>query len=397
MLVVAANGDAAPARSRGPALKVDRVVVLMRHGVRPPTKALAMPAGVADGSWPDWPVKPGYLTPHGAAAVALAGGYDRARWIAAGLLDARGCPAASAVRIVADSDQRTIATGRTYADALLPGCAAAIEHRPQDEPDPIFSPVDEGAAPIDPTRAAEAVAAALPRGIAAEEMRLRPLLTRLDAILCAQAAPSCGVGRVPTSIVPATAAKRPKLTGALDRASTAAQILLLEYAEGKPMAEVGWGRATPADVARLSEFHSVEFAILARPRYLAQRNLALLAPLMSQALTATAAPRVTMIAGHDTNVASLGGLLGLHWRVPGLAADDPSPGGAIILERLRDGAGNLYVRARFRSQTIDQIRRLSPSSGAAPYDVAVPIDGCRSAAGTGVCTLRAFNAKLATN
>jgi 4-phytase/acid phosphatase len=73
--------EAAPRRNahRPPAaapLVVDRVVLVMRHGVRPPTKAPAMPADVTPERWPDWPVQPGWLTPHGALAVSRLGTWD---------------------------------------------------------------------------------------------------------------------------------------------------------------------------------------------------------------------------------------------------------------------------------------------------------------------------------
>ncbi len=218
---------------------------------------------------------------------------------------------------------------------------------------------------------------------------MRPLLNRLDTILCAKK-PACGVGGDPSAVASAAANGRPKLTGALDRASTAAQILLLEYADGKPMAEVGWGRATAADVTALSQFHALEFAILARPGPIARANMAGLTPPILRAM-AGEGPKLVMISGHDTNVANLGGMLGLHWHVPGFAADDPAPGGAVILERLKDKAGNGYVRAFYRAQTLDQIR-----AGAAPgYRQILPIAGCSARGVTGLCTLAQFLAVMA--
>ncbi|AXJ96684.1 MULTISPECIES: histidine-type phosphatase [unclassified Sphingomonas] len=374
-------------------LTVDRVVLLMRHGVRPPTKAPPMPAGTADRPWPAWPVAPGYLTPHGRTAIARVAAYDRARWSAAGLVAKTGC---TPVRLVADSDERTIETARAYAGAFQPGCTPVIEHRPQDEPDPLFSPIDEQAVAFDPAAAQAAVlAAAGPGGIAGEEARVRPLLTRLDTILCGKPQAGCGIGGEPSGLAPARPGKRPKLSGALDRASTAAQILLLEYAEGKPMTDVGWGRATPADIAALAELHALEFRLLARPAYVARANLSLLAPLIADSLTKPNGARVTMISGHDTNVAAMGGLLDLHWQVPGLSRDDPSPGGAIVFERLRDAAGKGYVRALFRSQSIAQIRNLTPlTAGATPYVAVLAIPGCSARGIAGLCTAEAFAARL---
>ncbi len=374
-------------------LKLDRVVLLMRHGVRPPTKSPPMPEGTANQPWPSWPVAPGYLTPHGRVGVERLGGYDRSAWTAAGLLPRSGC---ADIRIVADSDERTIRTAEAYAEALAPGCNVAIDHKPQDVADPIFSPIDERAVAFDAATAREAVLAGAggEAGLAALDKRLAPELARLDAILCAPASPTCGVRQKPTGLAAAKPDKRPKLNGAIDRASTAAQILLLEYAEGKPLAEVGWGRATPADIERLGVFHAEEFRLLARPRYVARANMAGIAPLIVQGLTADKGPVVTMISGHDTNIASLGGLLDLHWKVPGLATDDPAPGGAIVLERLVDGRGQAYVRALYRSQTVEQIRNLADPAVEVPYVAVLPIAGCTARGVVGLCTMQAFKAQL---
>ena len=392
-LAVAALGGAAPAPNAPTGLKVDRVVLLMRHGIRPPTKAPPMPHGVTAEAWPSWPVAPGWLTPHGAAAVVAVAGADRASFAASGLMPATACP--TRVALLADSDQRTIATAQSYAKGLAPGCAIAIEHRAQDEADPLFNQIADGHAPLDPARAAAAVDAAVgPGGIAAVERSVAPLLARLDRILCGAAKTECGVMREPSTLTPATATTRPKLGGALDRASTAAQILLLEYAEGKPVAEIGWGRATAADVTALGAFHALEFRLLARPPYIAARNMAGLSPRIVGWLSddAPTAPTIAMIAGHDTQVANLAGLLDLHWRVPGIAADDPVPGGAIVLERLSDASGQHYIRAVYRAQSLAELRA---GTARAPYRAVLPIAGCTARNVVGLCTLAAFSAKLA--
>lgn len=369
-------GEGVPAARKAPGLlTVDRVVLVMRHGVRPPTKAPAMPPSVTPEIWPAWGVAPGWLTSHGAAAVTALGRDDRSALQAAGVLPRAGCPAGGAVSIVADSDQRTLATARAWSEGLAPGCAVAISSHPEGEDDPLFSPPLDGAT-FNPTAADAAVAEAIgPGGLAALERHYAPLLARLDAILCGSRASDCGVRREPSAVVPAAPGQRPKMKGALDRASTAAQILLLEYAEGKPMSEVGWGRATAADVTALSAFHALEFRLLARPRAVAAANLAGVVAKIATTLKAADGPVVTMFSGHDTQVANLGGLLAAHWRVPGFATDDPAPGGAIVIERLHDAAGRLYVRTSYRAQTLDQLR----SGGAGPaYRQPLVIPGCNA-------------------
>ena len=378
-----------------PGLTVDRVVILLRHGVRPPTKAQPLPAGVTGDAWPTWPVQPGWLTPNGAAAIGRIAGWDAARLKGQGLLPAQGCPAPGAVRVVADSDQRTIATAAMWLIAAAPGCNIPSEHKPQDVPDPAFNAIESGLGTFDPTRAtAEVTAAVGPGGFAALDSSYHDLLHRIDAVFCGSATTSCGVSGKPSGLRAAGPGQRPKLSGALDTASTAAQILLLEYADGKPLAEVGWGRASAADIGAFSAFHALEFRLLARPRAVAVPSFAGLAPIVSTGLTGSA--RVTLIAGHDTNVANLGGLLDAHWKVPGFSADDPTPGGAVLIERLSDAKGATYVRALYRSQTLDQIRNGTPTSAGQPYLAVMPIAGCSALGMRGLCTLAQFQQKLTT-
>lgn len=379
-----------PSLPTPPSLIVERVVVVMRHGVRPPTKDPAMPAGTAVQPWPRWPVPPGWLTPHGARAVALLGQADAQALRAQRLLPARGCPAAGTVRVVADSDQRTIATAQGWAQALLPGCTTAIDHAPQDVEDPRFNALSHGLARLDPAAADAGIREAIgPDGLGALDAAMRPMVARLDAILCGSATRGCGVGGQPSAIAPARPGQRPKLSGTLDRASTAAHILLLEYADGKPLADVGWGRTTAADVTRLSTFHALEFAILARPRAIAAPNFAGLAPIVREGLAGPA--RVTMISGHDTNIANLAGLIGAHWRIPGYAADDPAPGGALVIEQVRGHDGAALVRVRYRAQTLEGTRRLSP---AAPVSQPMALPGCALPGRPTLCPLDRFVALL---
>jgi len=375
-----------PADARaGGTLTVDRVVVVMRHGVRPPTKDPAMPAQYSDGTWPSWSVKWGWLTEHGTKAIAAVGAGDRAFFLNSGLFT-KDCPD---VAIIADSDQRTIATAQAYAGTLAPGCAIKIDHQPQDVNDPRFSAITKGLSTIDVPAANAAVAEAIgPGGIEAVDARVRPLIDRLDAILCARK-PACGIGAEKTAITPSEPQVRAHMTGGLDRASSGAQVLLLEYADGKPMSEVGWGRATPADISALSEFHALEFKFLARPKPIARANMAALTPDILKVLGGEG-PKLLVISAHDTNVANMGGILGIHWTVPGFAADDPAPGGAVILERLKDEAGNAYVRAYYRAQTLDQIR----AAAAPSYRQVLPIAGCSARGVTGLCTLAQFQAVM---
>lgn len=41
--------------------------------------------------------------------------------------------------------------------------------------------------------------------------------------------------------------------------------------------------------------------------------------------------KVVVFVGHDTNIANIGGMLGLHWQLPGYAPDEIPPASALVL------------------------------------------------------------------
>ncbi|OYX13016.1 MAG: hypothetical protein B7Z15_08780, partial [Rhizobiales bacterium 32-66-8] len=111
-----ADGPAAPA------LKLERVVLVQRHGVRAPTQPADLLATWTARDWPRWPVAQGELTPHGADVVALVARGMHAHLVAEGLLSAAGCPGDGLVVWADGADQRTRESGRVLADSLAPGC-----------------------------------------------------------------------------------------------------------------------------------------------------------------------------------------------------------------------------------------------------------------------------------
>jgi 4-phytase/acid phosphatase len=375
-LAVAYPAEAQQAKS----WKLERVVVIMRHGVRPPTKAEPLPAGEASQPWPAWDVDWGYLTAHGAQAVAKVGDFDRATY--AGLLG-KTCPTAHDVRVVADSDERTVKTAEAYAGAMFAGCAVPVDHLPEGKKDPRFA--EDGG--IDPATALASAQSALPSGgLPALDAQYADGLKALTRILgCTQ--PACDLSRQPATLD--VAKGHLKLTGGLATASTFSEILALEYAEGKPMNEVGWGRTDRAEIASLLRFHALEYVMTARPGAIAQSGARALLSEVKRGLFATDTARFTVLVGHDGNIAHIGGALDLHWQGGDFAQDDPPPAGALIFELWRDGKRGRHVIVRFRSQTLDEMRNLTPLAKTASKALALP-----QCAGAKTCDAKTFEATL---
>ena len=357
-------------------LKLERFAMLMRHGIRPPTKLQPIPAQYSPRTWPTWSVGPGLLTPHGAKGVALLAHADRAYLANAGLLPSSGCPAPGAITVQASKVPRAISTGEAWAAAFAPGCALTVQYPAKGAPDSLFHPLAGSPTWFDGRRAYRNALRHAPNGgLSATATRLAPLVRRLESILgCAP--PRCDLEHAPTTLVERPH-DRPSLKGPLGVAATAAQSILLEYLDAKSMAEVGWGLVAPAEIAELQAFNAVKFAAVDRPPYVAKAAAGPLLRAIVDALTAPNGPQVALLAGHDTNIADLGGLLDLHWKPADYPADTVPPGAALVFETWSDGGGRRFVRAAFRSQTMQQLRNLEPLGEAnPPHRQYIAIPGC---------------------
>lgn len=405
--LMAAGANAAPkpavqASLAAPAgMKVERVVILMRHGIRPPTKAAVTPPGLAKEAWPSWDTPWGHLTAHGYQAIVKLGAYDRQVWAREGVIAATACPAKGEVVVWSDTDERTIRTGDAMVEGAFAGCNVTNDHLAEGVVDVLFSPLDDPKS-IDTAAARDAVLAEV-GPLDAVMKSHRPAFEIMQRVLdCCAPAPctdaglkaGCAIADMPVEISVAGGEGRPKATGPLDWAPSVAQALMLEYVEGKPMSEVGWGRASRADIEVMMEIHTLKGDILQRPAYISRRGASPLVGRMLGALEGAAGngSKLTVIVGHDTNIVDVSGMLDFDWKVDSYPANNPPPGGGVGFELLSDAAGKHYVRAFYRAQTMDQMRALSPLSLADPaYRQPLKIPGCSMPGDDTICTLADFS------
>lgn len=345
--------------------RLERVVIVMRHGVRPPTKPNSELAQYAAQPWPDWPVAPGELTPHGGEGVRLMGESLRDAYVALRLLPARGCAPAGEVEVWADgADQRTRKTGEIVAGALEPSCGLAAPSAPPSPRDPIFAGSDAGACKLDPANARKTMAAAAAEAQARQAPQLRAATARLQSILapagCGAAGPVCLVQGAPGGAA-ATPVPFPP-------AAALAEDIYLEYADAKPMSDVGWGRASRADIDAVMRVHEAAFDGIRRDLYLDARRGAPMARLALAALAGSplgGGPKggpdlkLLALAGHDTNLLWMEALFGLDWTLPG-QPEATAPATALALELWSDGARR-FVRPVLYYETLDQLRTLRPA------------------------------------
>ena len=300
--MIAALATAAPTGGLTGDLKLERMVMLMRHSVRPPTKSPATPEGTTAQPWSTWTTPFGELTPHGAEGARLMGVYNRTFLGARGLIPRSGCAPKGEIVVWASGKSRAIKTAESFVEGLQPGCGIVVDHPETEDNDPVFHPA-EG---IDGAIALKAAERQKP-GVAAEARVHAEDFKILQRVLGCDAATKagCDVAKRPSELK-ANKDDSPDLEGALSIASTGGQTVLLEYVEGKPMDQVGWGRASKADIQAVLRFHPVKFTYEIGAPYIAERYAAPIAKRVLSALNGEAdTGRLTLLVGHDTNIAAL--------------------------------------------------------------------------------------------
>jgi 4-phytase/acid phosphatase len=406
-----------------------KVVILSRHGVRSPIPSEAELETWTTSAWPVWNCatppaikvcKSGQLTPRGFTLAEQMGMYYRT--YLAGLLPPSQCPTPSDVFFWADRTERTEQTGLALLRGFRPSCAPdQYFHSASTSMDRIYHPVTSvGRCTLNAARAQREILAraggnlvTIETSLASQLKTAQKTLQCCQSHLCVSAATACRLPppsakmctlneRLATCVVPHPGTGEPTevlLGGSLRVASTFAELLLLEYANGFPQSDLGWGRISRGEMTRVFRLHTTAFDLEQRTRYIAGRQgsalvkkilLALQGKTDDVAGTAPPGAKFVVYVGHDTNISNVAGMLGLSWQQPGYQQDQTPPAGALLFELHQSSSGSRYVSAFYVAQALDDMRRVS---GTTPRSTAVPILGCSNESR---CPLENF-AELATH
>ena len=352
--IAAQQGDDQP--------RLIKIVALTRHGVRAPTQSSATLSQWSTRNWPQWPVPRGFLTSRGARLVTAMWEDMRGRMLNLGLLPDTACPPPGSVFVRADVDQRTRATAKALLEGLCPGGGQGYAVSSQ-SPDPLFHPVQAGSQRFDPASVAASIIASaggdldrLHEDNAAALTHIQNLSAPMTPEMCTRynLPPNCGLADLPNSITVDADGKGAGLSGSLAIASSMAEIFLLEYGQW-PGASAGWGQVDAHVLREVLPVHTSVFNTVNRAPEVARFKGASLLSEMAAALDGTHrdqrcnAASLVVFVGHDTNIANVGGLLGVHWQLPGYPDDATPPGSALVLELWDKGAAK-EVRIRFFAQ-----------------------------------------------
>jgi 4-phytase/acid phosphatase len=386
-------------------LVMRKAVLLMRHGVRPPTStskfqvyaAQPLPTNTA------WGAPDGNLTPNGALLAQVVGALDRSIYSARGLISASGCPAAGDAFVWSDNaDQRTIATGNALVTGLYYGCGLSGSTSSSTTADPLFSPTFTS----NTTAATAAILARMGGSLATLNASIAPLFTAIGNVLqccsvtlCAQnnLTAGCHFGDLPSSLTVSSGAL--SLNGPLGTGSSISEIFELEYANGFTGSNFGFGLLNQTSMTQLQQLYTLKYDYFDRTPILAVNkgsNIAqqMLDAVLQAAGQTTAGPpnaKLTVYVGHDSTQAAIGGMLNLHWALPGFQSDDMPPAGTLGFEVLSDAAGKtFYVRPIYLTLTLGAMAAGVPKAYYQPpiYE-SIQLPGCDLDSGR-LCTLQAF-------
>jgi len=180
-----------------------------------------------------------------------------------------------------------------------------------------------------------------------------------------------------------------ELRGPLATASTLSENLLLEYTQGMSAENTGWGCLDGATLRNILQLHAAESEIAQRTPILARSTASNLLDHILKALeqSATGKPvagapgtpgdKLLILVGHDTNIATVAGALGIDWIIDG-RRDDTPPGGALFFELWRSQSdASEFVRVRYTAQTLEQMREAQPLTAQnPPADAPVFLPAC---------------------
>ena len=373
--------------------QLQQVLMMSRHNLRAP---LANNGSVLEQStpnkWPEWDVPGGQLTTKGGVLEVYMGHYMR-EWLAEqGMVKSGECPPPDTVYAYANSLQRTVATAQFFITGAFPGCDIPVHHQEKmGTMDPTFNPVitDDSAA------FSEQAVAAMEKELS--KLQLTDSYQLLEKIVNYKDSPACKE-KQQCSLVDgkntfsAKYQQEPGVSGPLKVGNSLVDAFTLQYYEGFPMDQVAWGEIKSDQQWKvLSKLkNGYQDSLFTSPEV--ARNVA--KPLVSyidKALVTdrTSAPKITVLVGHDSNIASL--LTALDFKPYQLHdQNERTPiGGKIVFQRWHDSKANRdLMKIEYVYQSAEQLRNADALTLQAPAQrVTLELSGCPIDA-NGFCPMR---------
>lgn len=367
--------------------QLKQAVVVSRHNLRTPfTWNNATLAHATPNSWPKWSNTGNELTTKGGALEVYMGHYFSVWLRQAGLLPQAGCPEQDSVYIYANRRQRTVATAQFFTVGAFPACDIKVHHLGLPEKDtwesmdPVFNyvipPQDEAFRAII-LKAMNDKFNAL--NLDEAYRLLETLLDYKNADAC-KTEKQCNLASAKNRFT-AEPGSDPSISGPLKVGSSIAEALMMEYYEGFPLEQITWGKTLTPEQWQLlmtlrNSYHEIQFSSPAVTQNLAKPLVSYISHTLRN--TAENKPKLTLLVGHDTNIATLlSALQAAPYQLP-LQYETTPIGGKVVFQRWSDkNSKQDFLKVEYVYQSAEQLRNAEKLTLANPAQhVTLSLQGC---------------------
>jgi len=371
--------------------QLQQVLLMSRHNLRAP---LANNGSVLEQStaqsWPEWDVPGGQLTTKGGVLEVYMGHYLREWFAEQGLVTSGECPTPQSIYAYANSLQRTVATAQFFITGAFPGCDVPVHHQEKmGTMDPTFNPVITNGSPEFQQAAVKAMETQR------EQYKLGDSYQLLEQIVAFK---QCDLTAEKDKFT-ANATEEPGVSGPLKVGNSLVDAFTLQYYEGFPLDQVAWGQIkTDQQWKVLSQLKNGYQDTLFTSPQVAQNVAAPLIKYIQKALAGSnnKGPKITLLVGHDSNIASLLTALDFKpYQLPEQYERTPI-GGKIMFQRWHDANNNReLMKVEYVYQSAEQLRKADVLSlQQPPQRVTLQLNGCPTDA-NGFCPWDKFTQVLA--
>lgn len=347
--------------------KLEETVILSRHNIRAPLSDKDSDLyKMTPHKWHEWSSATSELSLRGGNLETLMGQYFRKYLVSKNLMTENENPSDKAVRIYANSMQRTIATARYFSSGFLPVANTDVEyHEKLGTMDPVFNPqltflndtFTKKAMDEIGTMGGKQGIGGIEKGLTKEYKLLANVLDLKDS----EKGKKEDYAKFPTNDLKINFElnKEPALTGSLKPATTASDALTLQYYEEPNAKKAAFGeKLTESQWEEISKIKDVYGEVLFTAPVVAQ-NVAnpMLKEIKSELTNKNR--KFTFLSGHDSNVCSVLAALDFKdYKLPNAIEKEAPIGGKVVMEKWKGADGKQFITFKMIYLSVDQIRNV---------------------------------------
>jgi mRNA-degrading endonuclease HigB of HigAB toxin-antitoxin module len=342
---------------------LEQVVVLSRHNIRAPLSGAGSALDtITPHEWFHWSSEASELSVRGGILETEMGQYFR-KWLETEeLFEPNYMPEDGAIRVYANSKQRTIATAGFFSAGLLPVYNTEVEyHSEYDTMDPVFNPVFTFVSDEYAKDAESEMHKMYDKALA----DLKDNYDLIADVIDAEESEDCKNGdftgfATDDSVFTFEEGKEPAVSGSLKKACQISDALILQYYEETDAEKAAFGHdISMADWEAISEIKDVYGDVLFTAPSVAANVAHPLLKEIREELSADGR-EFTFLCGHDSNLGSvLAAIDAEEYSLPETIEKKTPIGSKLVICKWRNGNGEELISMDLVYQKTEQLRDMT--------------------------------------